>query len=219
MKRRARAIAFAIGALACAGLSAAVAGGSGSAGAQDYGELRDVVVTTAPLEKGQTISPRTLDALLVERRVPEAFVPPDVLGLPGEALGRRFAMALPAGSYVTQADFASIGSGRPPGTATGPSGTTPVEIEVIGAGALAATRTAPGDEVDVVISGAATPGPTTHRTYVAAEGVELLSLREAAAEPGLEDGRYIATLALTRGQALDLIRAESEAAQVRLLAG
>ena len=61
--------------------------------------------------------------------------------------------------------------------------------------------------------------PSAGRTYVAASGVPLLGLREAEAEPGLDADRWIATLALTRDQALRLIRAESVGAQVRLLAG
>jgi hypothetical protein len=90
---------------------------------------------------------------------------------------------------------------------------------VTGAGALAATRTDQGDQVDIVVSGDAAPGPGAGRTYVAASDVSLLGLREARAEPGLESERWIATLALSREQALRLIRAESVGAQVRLLAG
>jgi hypothetical protein len=72
--------------------------------------------------------------------------------------------------------------------------------------------------VDVIVAGDSAPGPSRARTYVAAEGVPLLALREAQPETGAEES-WTATLALTRGQALRLIRAESEGAQVRLLAG
>jgi len=108
----------------------------------------------------------------------------------------------------------------PAGAQTGgpPRGTTPVEIAVTGAGALASTRTDQGDRVDVVVSGDSSPGPSAGRTYVAASGIPLLGLREAQAEPGLASDRWIATLALTREEALVLIRAESVGAQVRLLA-
>ena len=200
----------------CAGLSAAVAGSS-EAPEAGFGSLRPVVVTSAPLERATTVGRKELRDALAERRVPEAFVPPDALGIPEEALGRKLAVPLPAGSYLTAAAFKAPSEG--PGPRGGPpTGTTPVEITVTGAGALAATKTDQGDQVDVVVSGDAAPGPGAGRTYVAASDVSLLALREARAEPGLEADRWIATLALTREEALRLIRAESVGAQVRLLA-
>ena len=216
MKSRARAAAFAIAALACAGLSAAVAGSS-QAPEAGFGSLRPVVVTSAPLERATAIGRKELREALAERQVPEAFVPPDALGIPEEALGRKLAVPLPAGSYLTAAAFKARSEG--PGPRGGPpKGMTPVEITVTGAGALAATKTDQGDQVDVVVSGDAAPGPSAGRTYVAASDVSLLALREARAEPGLEADRWIATLALSREEALRLIRAESIGAQVRLLA-
>ena len=66
------------------------------------------------------------------------------------------------------------------------------------------------------------PGPGGKgRTYVAAEGVELLALSErglAAEDSGLgAGGDWSATLALTRAQALELIEAENFARQVRVM--
>ncbi|MDQ3758642.1 MAG: SAF domain-containing protein [Actinomycetota bacterium] len=217
MKSRARAAAFAIGALACAGLSAAVAGTAETPGADELGPLLPVVVTSTPLEQGTVVGRKEVREAFSERRVPESFAPPDSLKAPAEALGRKLATSIPAGSYMTAAAFKVK---APPGNPGGgpPQGTTPVEIAVTGAGALASTRTGPGDRVDVVVSGDLAPGPSAGRTYVAANGVPLLGLREAQAEPGLSSDRWIATLALTREEALSLIRAESVGAQVRLLA-
>lgn len=217
MRSRVRAAAFALGAIACAGLSAAVAGSS-QAPSEGLGSLRPVVVTSAPLEPAITVGPRDVREVLVERQVPESFVPPDALGIAEEALGRKLAVPLPAGSYLTAAALKAPRAGSPMKSGP-PRGTTPVEITVTGAGALAATRTDQGDQVDVVVSGDAAPGPSAGRTYVAASDVSMLGLREARAEPGLESERWIATLALSRAQALRLIRAESVGAQVRLLAG
>lgn len=219
MKSRARAAAFALGALACAGLSAAVAGTAQAPGGDELGVLRPVVVTAAPLERGTLIGAKEAGRALAERRVPESFVPPDALGVSTEAVGRKLGTSLPAGSYLTASALRSQvpGGARPSGGP--PKGTTPVEITVTGAGALAASRTDSGDRVDVIVSGDSAPGPSAGRTYVAATAVPLLALREARAEPGLEQDLWIATLALTRDQALRLIRAESVAAQVRLLAG
>ncbi|MEJ7875921.1 MAG: SAF domain-containing protein [Solirubrobacterales bacterium] len=217
MKSRARAAAFTVGALACAALSAAVAGTAETPGPDELGPLVPVVVTSAPLERGTVLGRKEVKEAFSERRVPESFAPPDALGAPAEALGRKLATSIPVGSYMTAAAF-KIKAPRG-GPADGPPrGTTPVEIAVTGAGALASTRTSAGDRVDVVVSGDSSPGPSVGRTYVAASGIPLLGLREAQAEPGLASDRWTATLALTREEALSLIRAESVGAQVRLLA-
>ena len=86
-----------------------------------------------------------------------------------------------------------------------------MEITVTGAGALEASRVAPGSPVDVVVSGDAGPGSRGGRTYVAAERVPLLAL---LAGPGRDrpGGRPLGqTLALRREQALRVIRAEEMA--------
>lgn len=207
---------FAVGALACAGMSAALAGRAADPAQGGLGALRHVVVTSAALERGSVIGRREVNHALEARRVPDAFAPPDALGLPAEALGRRLATALPPGSYVTAAGLASEAPARD--HAGPPRGTTPVEITVVGAGAMQASRARSGARVDVVISGDPGPGPGTGRTYVAAEGVALLDLREAPDETGLASDRWVATLALRRDQALRLIRAEAAAGSIRLLA-
>ena len=217
MKSRARSAAFAVGALACAGLSAAVAGTAQTPGADELSSLVPVVVTSAPLERGTVIGRRGVTKVVSERRVPESFAPPDALRAPAEALGQKLAVSIPSGSYLTAAAF-KVKAPRSTPADGPPQGTTPVEIAVIGAGALASTRAGRGDRVDVVVSGDSAPGPSAGRTYVAANGVPLLGLREAQGEPGLPSDRWIATLALKRKEALSLIRAESVGAQVRLLA-
>ena len=216
MSPRIRAAVFGAGALACAGVSAALAGGAAPADA-GLGELRPVVVAARLLERGVVLDRKALAETVEERRVPSAFAPPDALASPAEALGRRPAVPLPAGSYVTAS---SLAAGRAPARShTGPPrGTTPVEITVAGAGALDVSRVAPGAPVDVVVSGDSGPGPVTGRTYVAAERVPLLELRKAPAETGLGTDRWVATLALRRDQALELIRAENAAGEIRLLA-
>jgi Flp pilus assembly protein CpaB len=201
----------------CAALSAAVAGTGERAAGEQLGTLRTVIVTSAPLERGTSFDAGVVRKSLSERRVPDSFVPPDALGVVEEAFGRKLVTSLPAGSYLTASAFKAPRAGGPTGGGP-PRGTTPVEITVTGAGALALARTDPGDRVDVVVSGNSAPGPSAGRTYVAASGVALLGLSEARAEPGLESDRWVATLALTRSDALRLIRAESVGAQVRLLA-
>ncbi len=216
MSSRARAVLFAAGALACGLLSAALAGSAAAPAESGLDELRPVVVSTATLERGAVIGSGELNELLDERRVPAAFAPPDALTLPPEALGRRLAVALPAGSYVTAA---SLAAGSPTSRGHGPPpGSTPVEITVTGAAALEASRIGPGERVDVVVSGQSGPGPAAGRTYIAAEGVPLLSLRETRAETGVPGDRFLAVVAVNRGRALRLIRAEGVARSIRLLA-
>lgn len=217
MTRRRRALAFAFGALVCAALSAALAATAQRPQGDALGDLRVVVATTAPLDRGTVIGRREAESALAVRRVPGEFSPPDALASPAEATGRRLATSMPSGSYLTASDFATgRRSERRPGA---PAGTTPVEIEVRGASALGASRTGIGERVDVVVSGDASPGPRAGRTYVAARRVTLLALREAEEETGLAGDRWIATLALRRSEALRLIRAEGLAASIRLLAG
>ena len=217
MSPRVRAALFAAGALVCAGLSAALAGTATSTGEGVLGELRDVAVTQEALAKGTVLERAVVRESLESRRVPADFAPPDVVAVPAQALGRRLAVALPPGSYLTASALAAgtDSGGRDAGA---PRGTTPLELAVTGAGALAASRVRPGARVDVVVSGVVGPGPGGGRAYVAARAVTLLALRKAPAATGISADRWVATLAVARDQALRLIRAEDTARSIRLLA-
>jgi len=220
MTRRRRAIAFGLLALLCAGLAAAVAGGYGRSLSEQLGELRAVVVAAKDLPAGRPLSGRRARESLELRRVPERFAPPGALASPAEAVGREPAARIEAGAYVvaSQLELPRRRERRGPRLA---AGTSPVEIQVTGAGGLAAA-VGEGRRVDVIVT--SEPGPGADgRTYVAAEGVELLSLVETgepAADPSLDGGAlatYVATLALTRPQALRLIEAENFARELRLI--
>ncbi|MET0558494.1 MAG: SAF domain-containing protein [Solirubrobacterales bacterium] len=214
MSRRARAGVFALAALVAAGLAAAIADGYGNSVARGYGELRPVAVATQVLRRGETIDPARAAAALETRRVPLRFIPAGALRSPAEAIGLAPTAAVPAGAYLLAAQL------RPPRSAAPDSrlaaGRRPVPITVSGATALAAEGVGrPGAIVDVVV----TTEPTTAghgRTYVAAAGVPLLAL---APTPDGVEAAATATLALTRGQALRLIAAESFARQLTLLPG
>ncbi|MGH2993326.1 MAG: SAF domain-containing protein [Solirubrobacterales bacterium] len=222
MSRRARAIAFGVVAAICAAVAATIADGYGANVANQFGELRPVVVSGGELRPGAPLGPGDLRGLEV-RRVPARFAPPDALASPEEAVGREPAAPVPPGSYLLASQLRAPRSkeraGRPPLE----RGRRPVEIAVTGAQALGAVGDSPeGSSVDVVVT--TEPGPGAKgRTYVAAEGVELLALREGGGGLGADEsglgagGDWSATLALTRAQSLELIQAENFARQVRLL--
>ena len=213
MSRRARALGFLLAALVCAALAAAAAGRYRSGVEARYGPLRPVVVAARDLAAGRPIAPSTARRALVVRRVPRRFVPPGALGNPAQALGQAPVALLPAGSYVQATQLSVPAPAPPPAAAATGRGRRPVQVSVRGAEALLVGGASPeGERVDVVVS--EQPGlGRKGRTYLAAEGVMLLSLNEPV---GAGEG-WTATLALTRPQALDLISAEASARQVRLL--
>jgi Flp pilus assembly protein CpaB len=217
MSRRRRALAFLLLALLAAAAAAAIAAGYGASAVRGYGPLRPVVVLGDEIAAGRRIGPREVGASLERRRVPARFVPPGALASPQEALGLTSRAVLPAGSYLLGAQLGVARERKARGRRLG-GGRRPVEIAVSGADALLATGPAPsGTRVDVVVTSEPS-GSGRGRTYVAAAHVPLLALRPAT-EGQLSGASAVATLGLTKSQALRLIAAESFARGVTLLAG
>lgn len=211
MSRRSRAAGFLLGALLAAGAAAAITAGYGDRVVRGYGELRPVLVASEELRAGRPLDPRAVAERLEVRRVPVRFAPPGALAAPAEALGLAPAAAVPAGSYLLAAQLRPPSSPRA-GSALG-HGRRPVEIAVSGAGALTAMGVQPvGSRVDVVVT-TEPSGAGAGRTYVAAPAVPLLGLAPGEGEPG----ESVATLGLTRSQALRLIAAESFARRVTVI--
>ncbi len=221
MSRRRRAILFALAAAVCAALAArSVSGYSHSVEAQ-LGPLRSALVARTPLAAHHALRPADVHRLEV-RRVPRRFLPPGVLRDPSEALGREPTAAIPAGAYVLGAQLAVPGSHAKRRPAAVGAGRTPVEIPVTGAAALSARIGGSARPlVDVVVTTEPRTDSAEGRTYVAARHVRLLGLRAADPSggdvaPALPDAS-VATLALTRPQALSLIHAQNFAREVRLV--
>lgn len=223
MSRRARAAGFASAAAVCAGLAAGASGGGATDGAAQFGELREVVVAGRALAAHQQLGRELVADALEVRRVPERFVPPGALTSPAQALGHRTVAPVPAGSYLLSSIFQLPRADGPSDTPELAGGRRPVEITVAGAGALAGSSGGPGRRVDVIVTTEASPGGGAGRTFVAAAAVGLLDLRPASdvsgtdVVPGPPSESWIATLALTRAQALRLIHAQSFAREVRLI--
>lgn len=213
MSRRGRAIAFLLAALFAAVAAAAIANGYGDSVVRGYGELRPVLVASADLPAGRAIDPETADQGLEVRRVPLRFVPPGALSAPAQVVGLEPVAAVPAGSYLLAGQLRSPAEGR---THTPlEKGRRPVEIAVSGAGALSAFGGRPvGSRVDVVVT-TEPSGAGSGRTYVAAPAVPLIGLAPSSEGTGAETA--VATLGLTRPQALRLIAAESFARRVTVI--
>ncbi len=161
-----------------------------------------------------------MTAALELRRIPEAFAAPDALTNPAQALGRRPAAPIPAGAYLVGSQLLAPRSASTATSGELEAGRRPVEITVSAAGPLAGESR---KRVDVIVTGEPTTGAGGGRTYVAANAVQLLALRPAGADEtsaptaaGIAE-LSIATLALTRAQALRLIHAQSFAREVRLI--
>ena len=219
MSRRARAAGFLLGAAACAVLAVMIVSRYGDGIATQLGELRPVVVASADLRAGRAIRPRDAASSLELRRIPERFAAPDALLTLEEAIGQVPAAPIPAGSYVVASQLRVRATERDRRPDLG-RGRSPVDIAVTGGAALlAGGGRIEGSTVDVLVTserGVSGRG----QTVVAAEGVRLIALVEGAGPnagglPGA--AQWTATLALSRGEALKLIQAESFARQIRLL--
>ena len=217
MSRRAKAVGFAVLAVLCAVASASIATGYRESVDAQLGELRVVAVVTATLERGDKLDRRTLARSVELREVPERFAPPDALAEPAAAIGRRLLAAVPSGSYLVASVLRVPGPG--PGEQPRFNGDLqPVEITVSGAGSLAAMGDPAGTRVDVVVAGEPVTGGRA-RVRVVAAGVRLVALTPASPEEATAAGEdsWNATLALRRGEALDLIEAENFAREIRLI--
>jgi Flp pilus assembly protein CpaB len=219
MTRRRRAAGLLVLAVLSAIVAATLASSYGESLAGRFGGYRPVLVALADLPAGRSLRPRALGGLVGVRRVPARFVPPGALAAADDAAGRVPAALIPAGAYVLDAQLKLPGATHSPATGIR-GGLQPVQIAVSGAGALGrSART--GAHVDVLVTTEPAVSGERGRTYVAAEGVQLLDLvRSPDAGTGSGGGApadWIATLALNRSQAIDLIEAENFARQVSLI--
>jgi Flp pilus assembly protein CpaB len=226
LSRRARALAFALAAAVCAAIAVSSVRQYSAGLATQLGPLRPAVVARTALPAKRAIGPDAARRLEL-RRVPARFLPPGALTAPAQAIGQAPRTAIPAGSYLLSAQLAAPRAGRERRSprALG-AGREPVEISVVGAAALAAGASSPlGRAVDVIVTSEPHGASGEGRTYVAAEGVRLLDLRDSGGDAGGGDGfgsglpdSWVATLALRRSQALRLIQAQNFAREVRLVA-
>jgi pilus assembly protein CpaB len=207
--RRRRALLLLSLALASGGLAATQVGQRVRDVEARVGPLVPVVVTTRSLRPEQELSP---DRLAV-RRVPRRFAPPDAVTSVSDARGLRTGVALPPGSYLTEAAL----RGAPGESDRSPlrPGERAVEVSVSGGQALTGSA-APGARVDVLVS--TERGGGGGKSFVALEDVELLGLRSGSpGEGGNDRADSVATLRVTLRQGVYLAAAQNFAREVRLL--
>jgi pilus assembly protein CpaB len=178
-----------------------------------------VVVARRDLPAGERIPPGATRRLLTVRQIPQAFVPPGALVRPAEAAGLAPAASVPAGGYLTAAQFRV---GASPGPGPGGvlrAGERAIEVAVAGGETLAGSGA--GGRVDVLVS---TESGGRRRTFVALEDVELLELRSAAVgepaaggEGAAATATAMATLRVTARQAVYLTAAHNFARELRLV--
>jgi pilus assembly protein CpaB len=172
-----------------------------------------VVVVRTALHPGDRIT----RAALAVREVPERYAPAAALHDPGEATGRRLAVAVDPGSDLDPAMFAVPGRQALP---TGPAlrrGERAMDLVAVGA----PDAVVPGARVDVLVTydgGSGAPGATR----IALSDVEVLTVRAAAPAEGTDPDaglpRVQAALRVGVRQAVGLAGAVAAAHEVRLLA-
>jgi pilus assembly protein CpaB len=213
-RRRRAALLLAL-ALAAGGTAASRVQGRAAEIEGQVGPLVPVLVADGEIPAGR----RVRAGMLALRQVPQRFAPPDALGAPEQALGRRTGVPVAAGGYVTAAAFAVRAGGN--GTrdaAPLARGQRAVEVAVAGGEALEGAP--PGTRVDVLVTTESRSG--SGRTYLALQDVELLGVRAPSGEEPQEGAgsraTALASLRVTLRQAVYLTSAQSFAREVRLLA-
>jgi pilus assembly protein CpaB len=218
VSRRARAVALIGLSAICAGLAASLVNGYVRDVRAQVGPLAPALVASKQIPRGKLLTPASAPAYLSERRVPARFVPPQTFHLVRDALGLRTLGVVPAGTYVgrTQLGTPTSRSSRP--TSASPAGARLVEVPIVGSGTLS-DGLRPGVRVDVLIT--SERGPSSPRTYLALQRVELVDFKDATGDSGIEGNarrsEATATLRVTLRQAILLTAAQNFARELRLV--
>lgn len=204
MRRRRRALAMLALALVSGWLAASDVRSRETRARAGVGATTTALVARADIGAGKPVAGADVEL----RRVPERFLPPDVLPSAAEAVGLRAAVAIPRGGYVTASALA-VGPPDGRGAALAP-GERAVDVSVSNTGAdeLAGA----GARVDVLVTTGKDGGPG--RTTLALQDVPLLGVRPAG---GQDADQLVATLRVTVRQAVYLTAAQNFAQEVRLL--
>jgi Flp pilus assembly protein CpaB len=163
------------------------------------GVQSSVLVATAAMPAGTVAEDPQLFSL---RSQPAEFAPADALLATEDALGRRIAVDLAPGSYVTESSFAATAAGGGARLRRGERALT-VDVRIAPVDAEPST----GSQVDLVASGVG--GSTQSELLVS--GAEILSVGEVG------EGGIALTLRLAAGQVESVTQADVFAREVRAL--
>jgi Flp pilus assembly protein CpaB len=202
--RRRRGILLVLVAMVAGSMAASRVRGEERSIRSQVGPLVPVVVARAPIAARTRIGPREVAERLAVARIPSRFVPAGVVRDPLKAVGGTAAVDIPRGGYLTTSALAPA---KDPRFALR-AGERAIDVEVSGGARLAALG-GPGARVDVVVT--TEPRNGSPRAFVAADGAELLSLRNG------DGGNAVATLRVPVRQAVFLTAATSFGRDARLL--
>ncbi len=208
MSRRRRALLLAGLAILLGSLAASDVAGREARLRRALEPLVPVLVAREQLAAGERVAARALAI----RRVPARFAPAAVYSHPGEVVGMRLAVAVPAGADVGPGALEQ----RSDGSGTGPlrPGERVAEIVAVGSSEIVL----PGARVDVIVTSEARGDGAGGRTVLALQDVEVLAvapLTEARTDDGAS--RVAASLRVTLRQAVYLAAAQGFARELRLL--
>lgn len=162
-----------------------------------------VVVAAREIARGARIAPGDL----AMRQVPERYVPRGSFARAAELQGARAAVAIPAGSDLSES---MVASGSPPGAA----GLRLLRLVVVGS----ATEMAPGSLVDILVTRESAAGAS--RTTVGLRRAEVVDSMPAPAQadgPGAGLPRAQLAIRATVAQAVALAEAQNGARELRAL--
>jgi Flp pilus assembly protein CpaB len=202
--RRRRGILLVLVAMVAGSMAASRVRGEERSIRSQVGPLVPVVVARARIAARTRIGPREVAERLAVARIPSRFVPAGVVRDPLKAVGGTAAVDIPRGAYLTASALAPA---KDPRFALR-AGERAIDVEVSGGARLAALG-GPGARVDVVVT--TEPRNGSPRAFVAADGAELLSLRNG------DGGNAVATLRVPVRQAVFLTAATSFGRDARLL--
>jgi pilus assembly protein CpaB len=217
MRRRVRIMVTAGAALICGGVAASIVSNDEAKLRAQVGPLVPVVVAAAGIPEGKLVTPASASSLLVQRRVPGRFVPPNALHDPTDASGFRTAAAVSAGDYLTRGLLITNDHeiGRSAGVGTGSERL--IQMAVSG-GTTVLAQLEPGARVDVLVTSDRGGEP---RTYLALQRVELVATSDGSAgstpTSGDQTADAIATLRVSLKQAVLLTAAQNFAREIRLV--
>jgi pilus assembly protein CpaB len=219
MTSRTRAVVLLGFSAACAGIAVSLVNGYTRDVRAQVGPLVPVAVARTDIRQGKLISASNAPRLFSSRLVPRRFVPADALGPPGDAIGYRTAIRLPAGAYLTEGGLVPPSGDVPPHERRGGiTAARAVEVAVAGATSLGdALR--PGAVVDVLVT--SEHGGGSPRTYLALQRLDVLAVHPGgsggAGSPEGGEADAVAVLKVDVSQALLLTAAQNFAREVRLV--